>query len=660
MYTCPGSSFPDSVDHFLHPITQVDGTDDLALLTPLYSPKLSLAPPGTALAPPQLNTRRAPFKLNQKKQLSSICKDTKINDFEITVSPIAHNVNIKCSTGFYTLVVLPSFSGLTQHYVNDVNGITVSCNSITGNIDDANSTVNAVIVFNLNYQDCPKGPIIGTVTMHLHHSVRKIQLQGSSLVHGKSRAPVWFVDNFVKGLFSFFSKSKSIDITKFNAAVHDMLTKHLHKIDSQEICSGCNSLFTGRSSPEFCFLCKLKYHKKCFHGTNHTCINHSQVYPSSNPFQSLTPGTVTNYAQLPDALTSSTLPTPSLVTATASRTMTGASSTTTTSSLVTSALTSVPLASSVPGPVYVTSAPQDQSHSLPQDLSSCEQPVGLNPLAPPFLDRQPPPQAAISDVGQLALTQAQSNPSQNSNSASRPRKRAKPFLGTDQQSLDLEYARIEVSTAMAKVRDQENTINDLEFRNKILEDRVEQLERNQKDEIYQKYFPSGTNKSANSMPIPGMSGCSHHHHTPLPLHCCFQQPCQHSCSSCPQSVNFPSGKQISPDSESAQILLNIAAIKKDLENLRRRFDSINSNPTPPPSTDPGSACPPQPPSSESNSAHCTQHTSSDSNIPLLAPPELSSADSPESEIIIQDEDNSFVSLDLELNEISSQVHLNCE
>ena len=112
--------------------------------------------------------------------------------------------------------------------------------------------------------------------------------QGSSLVHDRIRAPVWFVDSFIKGLFNHFAMTKAVDITNFNTAVHDMLTNHLQKISSQSKCGSCASLFGGRSIPEVCNSCKKMFHKSCFQDKRHPCCkrlatNYSLPTSSSDP-----------------------------------------------------------------------------------------------------------------------------------------------------------------------------------------------------------------------------------------------------------------------------------------------------------------------------------------------------------------------------------------
>ena len=257
--------------HDLSDVAQLDGIDD----PPGIDDPLTL-PPALAFAQPrqsgmpatnhpaqplQTNVRKASFTLKQKKQLSGLCKDTKISDFDITVSPVAHNVTIKCSTGFYNLVVIPAFSGICERYENYVDGVTIRCNSITGHIDGANSNITAVIVFPLAYQD---GKSAGSVTMSLHHTTRRVQLQGSSLVHGTTRAPVWFVDHVIKGNFNFFARTKSVDISAFNTSVRDLITKTQTKLGSSQSCHACSSQFDGRSTPELCPDCKHTYQRSVY------------------------------------------------------------------------------------------------------------------------------------------------------------------------------------------------------------------------------------------------------------------------------------------------------------------------------------------------------------------------------------------------------------
>ena len=238
------------------------------------------------------NVRRANYALDRTKQVSRICKDTKIDDFDITVSPIAHNVTIKCSTGFYTKVVLPTFTDMTLQYCSTVNGVKIQCIKIEGQTDETGASVTTQIKFELKYEHDREKPSVGIVAVHLHHTARKVQLQGSSLVHGQVRAPVWFVDYFLKGIFNFYAREKAIDITKFNETVHDILSNHLQKTRMLEKCGICESLLVGRSVLVSCPTCKKKFHKNCSTDNSHSCPQSLGTPPMSiTTSTSVHPGT---------------------------------------------------------------------------------------------------------------------------------------------------------------------------------------------------------------------------------------------------------------------------------------------------------------------------------------------------------------------------------
>ena len=112
----PGNIYPLYADVELSPIPQLDGP-----CSPHQSLSLNYGP---AQPQNQPNIRQAKYSL-----------DTRLEDYEISVRPIAHNVTIKCSTGFYTQLVLPSFTSITLQYYNQVDGVIIRCSKIEGQID---------------------------------------------------------------------------------------------------------------------------------------------------------------------------------------------------------------------------------------------------------------------------------------------------------------------------------------------------------------------------------------------------------------------------------------------------------------------------------------------------------------------------------------------
>ena len=78
-------------------------------------------------------------------------------------------VYIVCSTGFYSLVVLPTFASVSVGFTTSAAGVNFHCNDIAGKVDGNKSNVNTVIFFKL---DSPSSRT-NSVTITLHHTVRR-------------------------------------------------------------------------------------------------------------------------------------------------------------------------------------------------------------------------------------------------------------------------------------------------------------------------------------------------------------------------------------------------------------------------------------------------------------------------------------------------------
>ena len=91
----------------------------------------------------------------------------------------------------------------------------------------------------------------------------------------------------------------------------------------------------------------------------------------------------------------------------------------------------------------------------------------LNADAPPFISSQEVPCPDSQPIPRVTGT----------------RKKTKQVPATDLKGLELEFAKYSLNTAKTKICEQETEINDLKFRNKILEDRIASLEKRQKQQI---------------------------------------------------------------------------------------------------------------------------------------------------------------------------------
>ena len=459
-------------------IVQLDGINDLhPTMNQAASSKHTQR---TFYTPSEAHSlKQASFKLNQKKQLSKLRQDALLTDFNITVSPTEQSVSVMCSTGFYTLVAVPSFSNIMVGSKTHIAGVTLFCNDITGKIDDVGANVNAVIHFRYSTPDQTSS---GGIVVHMHHTARRVQVQGSSMVNRRVRANVWFVENFLLEQFTALSQNKTYDISKFNDAVTKMVTNHIDKLNAAEKCNVCSGLFNGRSIYEQCPLCSRSFHKKC--SGDHACPAKTKTRYSQPSSQ------LTNTAKIPSDQTVSLNTAavgqgrrPLLIPASTFSSTSPTISTTVDSSPIAIATSTLPaLAVSAACsttsliPIMPTSIADpnnpvtDDEVIDPSDEQSNAQmvPYRLDPHSSPFIPRAGP----SIEKGK-----------------GRGKNKTKPALATSSDGIDLEFARVEVNTIRAKLKDREKEVKDLEFQNSILLERLSVFEKAEKQLIYDRYFP---------------------------------------------------------------------------------------------------------------------------------------------------------------------------
>ena len=253
-------------------IPQLDGVSSPPAVTnsPIISEFALPFPPNPSFTHqlPTARARNSNYTLDRNKQIKKLRRDTAIDDFDIVVSKNKQNVNIVCNTGFYTKIAVPALQSLTVGHEKLCDGVTVQCQDIIGNFDATHAQQATVMYFRLSQNKVS----LGGVRIHLHHTNRKLQLQGGAILPDKRTAPVWFVDTVLRSHFTQLSHEKSMDISNFNQAVSSMVTSHLTSEQTPHICGGCKIPFNGRSSPELCSQCGLYFHKfKCFPSPKHEC-----------------------------------------------------------------------------------------------------------------------------------------------------------------------------------------------------------------------------------------------------------------------------------------------------------------------------------------------------------------------------------------------------
>ena len=561
----------------LSPIPQLDGNDSLldksppkscptpTVPAPLASVNHQVVSPGiashlptqTTSSPthPSVRTRKADYALDRNKQIRNLKKDAVISDFEIIVSKNQQNVNVDCNVGFYATVAVPALHNLTTGQVRVYDGIAVQCKDIVGNFDTTQAQQTTILFFHLSLNKAS----VGTVRIHLHHTTRKVQVQGGAILPDKRYAPVWFVDTVLAPLFIKASNEKAEDITKFNQAVANMPSSKADNA-TPHTCGGCNAQFNRRSSPELCRQCHRYFHKKCF--PSHACLDRlrnkrsgqdlitsvpNNDYPARNnpalippPTRpsgiTCLPVTVTTVSQVGGARDDH-----QLVTTTGLTSSQSSHSVQDISPLPTfTALISPSLMNDDPAVVAGPSATPDVVISLPhedEDHPACaaSTPSTCQVQTWSRADHHPSAGTHTSLLNPEAIPYV-NNDRPTYQAKVKPKNKPKNNLATKAHDVDAELANAEISTLQAKLQLQETEIKDLKFRNTILMERNKSLEEAKKKEIYNRYFPSRPEpEHAPHQPAGSEKQCHHGVQScfalPAMYHPCMPPPCMHSCQS---------------------------------------------------------------------------------------------------------------------------------
>ena len=451
------------------------------------------------------NLRVAPYNLNREKQVSKLVSDTRLEDYEIVVSPTEQNINVHCSTGFYSLVVLPAFSEIFVGYTTTTSNISLHCYDITGKVDNSKSNVNTVLFFKLSHPNNSKS---NNVTITLHHTVRKVQVQGSSIINNSIRANVWFLQNILVQMFRAKSATKALDISQFNRMVSNVVQNHLQKRNSQAKCTECDILFTSRSQQEQCKSCSNYYHKRCLTGQSHQCVA-SPRPPTTGLGSPLgPPSTRANISPHPrNTAGHGLLSTTQLGTAAHPHPATTSPSLTPTLSVLNQQAHSsqAPTATSDATLVIVNSSldPSTTNNALTTSLPATVVTTSVPSVQPSYITTEQPISSGAGGSNTITTTR-------------QPRTRknaAKHVPPIDKFSFDLECKQKQLSTAHAKIQELEVENTKLSKTNHILGERIKMFENASEKELFEQYFP---HKPAT---LPSNKDSTH------PSNVCFPQPC---------------------------------------------------------------------------------------------------------------------------------------
>ena len=260
----------------LSPIPQYDGPSD----------ELS------TLLDPHTSTRIANYSLNQQKQTDKIVKDAALTDYDVTVNNNEMNVTIKCSPGFYLQVAKPSLLALQDNTFLSKDRISIILTKST-KTKDHNGVENNHL---LNFSMTSANDLECSVAVHLHHSTRTIQIQGSRNMPDSSKAAIWFHTNVVLIKFKDLARVKQFAVNNTNEAIHQMAKQHSSSSpnispSTTNACQACSSIFKYKAAPSRCDKCGKVFHKKCFKEHTKRCTMTPQSsYSSISPSTSIQTG----------------------------------------------------------------------------------------------------------------------------------------------------------------------------------------------------------------------------------------------------------------------------------------------------------------------------------------------------------------------------------
>ena len=523
----------------ISPIKQLDGIDDISSL-PSPVPSLDQGQSSSANKPMPLHTRvrNTGYMLDRDKQIKRLHKDTEGADFSIEVNNKNENVTIRCNTGFYSTVAVPTIQNLARSDVLVFGGVAVRCQHIIGNLDNTQALQTSVLRFGLWKDDSS----LGSVRIHLHHTARKIQLQGGAIMPNRSTSPVWFVDSVLRGHFERLSREKAGDIRSLNQAISNSIETTSGELPGK--CNGCNLKFTGRSAPELCPQCSCYYHKKCFPSSKHLCqdkarnrsfssiygASEQQSMPTSaasliepappltqaSPAQLATQTVWTPHAPAPPA----TYPAQSAGLPATRHIMQPAPPLSTTLTQQHHVNPQRDQAAGGQGPPQTTQA-------VPGPAASQTEQSGISSYITGARQTLPPRSQGDSVSNSLVPIIPAQNDEQNQRKSNARKKKSQ--IPTDPAGIALEFVNAEISTLQAKLQKQQTELEDLKFRNSILMDRNKVLEEEKTKSIHDRYFPSSHQPSQPQGPpsyLPTTQSCCSHHHSCVPPHCPTLSTCQ--------------------------------------------------------------------------------------------------------------------------------------
>ena len=540
-----------------------------------------------------LFVKTARFALNKDKQVNGLEVDASLPDYDIVVNDDDKNVNVQCSTAFYDAVAKPVICGLAKGTTLNIDNISIDCNHIDYNRDSNGFEYNRVLHIGIG----GGGKFsIGKVTIHLHHSKRLLQMQGSAVMPDGNRSPVCFLNTFVKERFSRLGKLKHYDITAMNEAVRKAVNRNRVASDISNNCYQCTRQFSNKAKPTKCIFCSKFFHKtNCLHVHSSSCSSRSSSVTnppaaSQSVTQSTGQATPANPLKRQRTQTTSTIAamTPTVPTM---ETFSHSKQHQSSSSPQTPAGTSTQ-AAPLPAPASINrdhastrSEPQSSLPTTAQSITTQSAPHQPTPAPPASQSRPPGPLFSVdvsnSNLNPIALPFVFSGngPTVKPKQGKKAKPNPTPF---SPEAAKINYLNLELNSAKTRIVQLETEKADRDVTIRIQREKIRILEQ---DQLNLANSSNSSNTLGSNLTSTNEKSCSHQHPphcSPLLPGCCHPAPlyCQHAVHHhCHQQPVQPQGPEAADSASSVTTdqLSVLNEIKNSLRNIQDGIGAMAAN-----------------------------------------------------------------------------------
>ena len=523
---------PPLSNQSLSPIPQFDGNDDehpVDVHDVLAFPPLDITSAS--------NTLFAPYQLNQQKQVAQLVRDANIPDFDLVTNDQGRNVCLQCSVGFYEAVAKPAMSTLSTGFSHSVDGVSIRCTLIKKTQDRNNSIPGLLLRFELSGDHVNPSP--APLSIHLHNTQRKIQIQGGASMPNQATPPVWFVENILRERFLSQAKAKAYSIDQINKLVMSASSTPQTIRQSSNSCGHCNKLFTTNAKPIRCTRCsRFKHSTKCSPCPPLQAITTIPIVSSESPVLS-------SVQSVTHVVSSSTVSSAAMTAAV--RPELSITSTTTMPTPPTASMIS--LSSSI-APTIVCSATTGGTLSTPATAFSTSSLPSMTPAVAPVSSTSTLPISSHTTASVTGHKQP----------ANKARQKKQTVLALTPEAAEIEFLKQELNNARTTITLLDTEVKDLNKTISIQRARLKIFEDQQNSKSSDQYIRDQETVQTSSCTSSGRSVARSCH---TPSTCCNQPmtPC------CCKTISHTHSNSL-PQELLANVVKSVNKLSKDFEHLK--------------------------------------------------------------------------------------------